>query len=129
MKERVEWLVKMFPDVDVRWSTTVEEFLAGLQKAEKPPALIILDHDLGPGSVVSEDAKGLTGTDAARQLRVKCPVLIWSWNTWGANRMSAYLGDNGIVHRAIPMTETNYTTIAAFVANCLRSHEENSDAG
>ena len=119
MDIRVQWLRKMFPATEIQWCSDVSSFQEVLRS--RSPSVIILDHDLGPGSVTSEDSGGLTGYDAAKALRTNAPVLIWSVNMWGSNRMSSVLADNGVVHRALPFLSNNFPAIGAFVVHALAS--------
>lgn len=117
LKERVDWLRQTFPRTEIQWCTTVLSFQMALSECN--PDVIILDHDLGPGSATSEDADGLTGYDAAKALKTRAPVLIWSWNMWASNRMSEALMNNGVMHKALPIIPSNYTAIAVYVMRVL----------
>ena len=99
--ERVEWLKEAFPDVRVVWAEEVNPFLQAVEKEEKSGALkaIIMDHDLGFYSRANDhDDEGYDGSDAANFLELKnwdTPILIWSMNPSGANRMAAILKEKG----------------------------------
>jgi len=84
---------------DVVHAVRVTSFFCELDNAiqlyQQPPAVILLDHDLGIGSF--EDIDGNNGLDAAKQLaeghwrKWLCPVLIWTTNRDAAPHMKAAL--------------------------------------
>ena len=134
MDVRVQWLTRMFPDVNVSWHDNVTaqkvisggysetEFMASLEALEAPPSLVILDHDLGSIQTpwVPEGEDGLSGSDAADRIQVTCPILIWSVNPDGAANMARTLANSGHtwVDR-IPFLERNYVHLAGYIATAL----------
>lgn len=122
MEVRVQWLTRMFSDVNVVWHDNVTGFRESLEGLEAPPSLVILDHDLGSTQTpwVSEGADGLSGSDAARELQVPCPVLIWSINPDGAQNMARTLANSGHARvRWIPFMERHYVDLAGYIATAL----------
>ncbi|MGW8286394.1 MAG: cyclic-phosphate processing receiver domain-containing protein [Candidatus Deferrimicrobiaceae bacterium] len=93
MRHRVDYMRRFFPDVPIAWAPTVSNFRVYLEQFT--PSAIILDHDLG-GPCKAAGADGLSGYDAAAELSVRCPVLVWSVNPYGGPRMVAALRANGV---------------------------------
>lgn len=102
MPARVRWLREQVPEADIRWSTTVADFLGGWVA----PDLVILDHDLGGvprDGLASRDAAGLTGMDAAERMPGPgCPVVIWSVNPVHAPEMAWVLMRRGVRAAHVP---------------------------
>lgn len=111
MEVRVEWLEEVLEGtgVDVVWCTTVADFRRDLAYYGKCVELIVLDHDLGRDSTTSEDERGETGLDGAKAIPVGCtaPVLLWSINPSGRERMALELRSRGIVAAAYPFLREN----------------------
>lgn len=103
--ERVEQLKKWFPNEEIVWHTNVSKFLEQETWAIQCNfvKLLIFDHDLGSykweqGEIQNEgllayDSEGKTGHDAAKELEsnIQCPVLVWSYNSMGAQNIAREL--------------------------------------
>lgn len=119
MDVRVQWLMRMFPDTNVRWAETVTDFHEAIAEAGDALQLVILDHDLGPGSLVSEDADGYTGMDAATDLRTTAPVIVWSINPVGAPAMVDTLIESGHDAVWISFWEKHFPILAAQILKAI----------
>ncbi len=83
-EQRVRWLARSF-DVEAHWTPHVDEFF-DMQRAYGPWDLVLLDHDLGTEG---------DGRDAARVLRSRAPIIVWSANPWGGPAMARILQRRG----------------------------------
>lgn len=100
MTSRIKWLHDALAGtgVNIAWADSVAEFRRAL--ADHPrPALIILDHDLGPESTTSEDANGETGLDGATAIpaSTSTPIMIWSQNDAARKKMADVLRSRGVI--------------------------------
>lgn len=114
--ERISWLKRVVPGVNVVWCKTVASFLSTLKGlTPEEVGLIILDHDLGADeqdgeTVISQssswprDADGSTGMDVVYQLESwkDVPVVVWSINTPRAQEMTVRLTEQGFAAVRIP---------------------------
>lgn len=123
MEVRVEWLAEKFPDADIVWATTVDEFFAKLRVIDRSRlALILLDHDLGGPFFGSAGADGKTGLHAAQGLEgwYDVAVIIWSINEDGAKEMLHTLNDFRVNAVWIPFLRQNLSKLEAVIASQVR---------
>lgn len=132
--ERVDWLRRAVPHVDVVWCPTVASFFEALSGMTVDGiGMLILDHDLGadtydddgrPATSISlsstwpKDANGNTGMDVVYHLDAyrTVPIIVWSINTPRAQEMVVRLGERGLSAVHIPFGTQRVGTVAAIVA-------------
>jgi hypothetical protein len=120
----------------VVWRTDVAAFIHELAN-RRDIACVILDHDIPhmdelPESTIvtadhlSNDINGQNGSDAARLMATSkamirhLPVLVWSVNPSGSERMARTLVDGRFATVArIPHLQTRYDEIAKFVREAV----------
>jgi CheY-like chemotaxis protein len=99
---RIQKYEKELSHVPFQVTDNVRNFLKLVQKAEQAGTLqlIVMDHDLGRrkggGCLLNYDSNGLSGTEAAQRIVTNVPILVWSANSEGAERMVDILHLRGL---------------------------------
>lgn len=132
MPGRVSWIREVVDGrCSVLWAADVDTFLGFFENKEESPSLIILDHDLGGIPELLEigtfDKTGRCGMDAARLLPndVKCPVIVWSFNSVRAPEMVDALKDRGFEAAWLPFGSTNLrATIYNYLIQLKRKEDD-----
>ena len=124
MQIRVDWLRDAFPHATVVWLETVSDLMSSIAALGPfPPALILLDHDLGLGASHMEDDgsvlllddgvsfpldvngnNGMHAVDMMPDSMKVVPMIVWSINGPRAREMVARLTERGFVTTHIPFT-------------------------
>lgn len=132
---RIERLERMFPDVDIAWSTNVVDFCASVDSLALAGKLdlILLDHDLGMNpmdilhgplkSNFMEDKNGHDGRDACMSMNVypEVPVFIWSGNEEMAVEMEQILRNRGFLRISKCPVDVYPEKVFEFIKNLLGS--------
>lgn len=132
MPDRIKQLNKWLEGLaaELVWTKTVAEFRERL--TEEPPALVILDHDLGaysdPGDGlivqrlnIKDDQNGECGQDAAKAVPANypAPVVVWSINPSGAQSMIATMRSKGVACEHVPFTTPNHFRLMKICAEAV----------
>lgn len=141
MDVRVNWLKRNFGDTcEILWCESVESFFHELRTIDRERIkLIILDHDLGTGSMISEvedrklvipdpsketfpyDTNGENGMHAAQGLGPwrEIPTVVWSINSARAPSMKKELEDRGTPCAWIPFCMSNFRTLQEVISQLV----------
>lgn len=93
MQERHDAYKKKFPEAEIISTYDAVGAIAHLSSHLNDYDLICLDHDLGLRIFVDTEDEN-TGSAVAKFLAdkdIKCPIVIHSFNYWGAKNMLKYL--------------------------------------
>lgn len=131
---RIKWLRdRLRGEAEIRWTWRVSDFIRELKANRDQIACIVLDHDIPPPSSEDEesdeivwahnaqdDADGKCGFDAVLTMpRVDVPVLVWSVNGVGSERMMRVLRERGFRCERMPHLQVYYDRMEAFVRNAV----------
>ena len=134
---RVKWLRDQFRgEAEIRWTWRVSEFLRELDEHGPRVACIVLDHDIPPPSSeeddleelvwahnAQDDADGKCGYDAVLALpAVDVPILVWSVNGVGSERMMRELRARGFRCERMPHLQVYYDRMEQFVRDAVVDH-------
>lgn len=102
--------------------TTVQQFEGSIKSSATPYDLIILDHDLGPGSNVAGDENGQCGLDGAKLIPDNCDsyIIIWSTNAPAGREMSLELRDRGCHPLVMSFLKSNESALKSVILESLR---------
>lgn len=135
---RIRWLRDaMRGEAEVVWTWRVADFLRELDALGDRVACIVLDHDIPPPASeddedvaefvwvhnAQDDADGKCGFDAALTMPlVDVPVLVWSVNGRGSERMMRALQERGFQCARMPHLQVYYDRIENFVRAAVIHH-------
>lgn len=128
---RITWLKHAFPDIDVMWCQTVDEFTDALKNVGCDELmLVLLDHDLGlPEENDSDllyeagsfplDKNGKNGMHAVETMSCPrdIPVIVWSINTVKAPIMIELLKARGFIARWLPFKSDSLWQLRSVIAS------------
>lgn len=133
-KYRMEWLTSALKGkAHVRWTWRVQDFLRLLDEHRDSVAAIVLDHDIPPPEPDDEelislqnnlnDEDGKCGYDAVLEMpAVPIPVLVWSVNGPGSERMMRALREKGMRAERMPHLQVYYDRMESYLCQAIESH-------
>lgn len=131
-RERMHWLRETFRgEAQIVWTWRVSGLLDALDEHGPMVRCVILDHDIPPPDSDeiedapwvqnnSQDAEGKTGYDACLEMPiVDMPILVWSVNGPGRERMIRTLRERGMRAEPMPHLQVYYDRIESFVRDAI----------
>lgn len=130
-RERMRWLREEFRgEAQIVWTWKVADFVRLIGEHAEGLACVIMDHDIPPPDTDEDDAPcvqnnsqdvdGKTGHDACKEMPLtSAPILVWSVNGVGRERMIRTLRERGMHAEPMPHLQVYYDRIAAFVRGAL----------